>query len=120
MVDQLPLHAGANPTLDELWRGWATRLSPRTAALCLSFGVAVVAGSRLGDVTWIATLSGVIITAFGADALLWSTAGDREHRSRARHMAGVVARMTAALAAAAIALVVLGMIFGDKIEVMRR
>ncbi len=67
------------------------------------------------------TLASVIVMSFGCDALLQcGVANDAGSRSRTHRVASATARTVAAIAAGAIGLIVFGMIFGDKIEVMRR
>lgn len=123
MVDQIPMYDGAHtePTLYQVWHGLAARLSRGAAAACVTGGIAAALSSRWAGLPWVVTLSAVIVIAFGCDALLHSGAvASHGPRARMHRVASAGARAVAATAAVAIALIVLGMIFGDKIEVMRR
>ncbi len=123
MVDQvrLPGSAGTQPTLDELWRDAAARLTRRIAASCAATGLIAALASRWAGLPWVVTLLAVIAMSFGGDALLQAgSVADHGSRSRVHRVSSAVARTLAAVAAGAIGLIVLGMVFGDKIEVMRR
>lgn len=123
MVDQIRLsgNAGTQPTLDEVWRGVAARLTRPAAASVATAGLVAALASRWAGLPWVLTLAAVIVMALGCDALLQVVAAaEKGPGRRARRIASGVARTLAAVAAGAIGLIVLGMIFGDKIEVMRR
>lgn len=121
MVEQLPLDADPHPTLHEVWTGLAARMPRRAAATLAGLGLGVAAWSRWAGLTWIVTLTAVVVLAFGCDALLWVSSRHRpELQNRRLRVASAVARLVAAVAAVAIGLILLGIVFGDKIEVMRR
>ncbi|HEY0996807.1 MAG TPA: hypothetical protein VGD77_12505 [Gemmatimonadaceae bacterium] len=123
MVDHLPLPgtAGTQPTLHEVWRDLTTRVTRRAAASFAGVGLFATLATRWAGLPWIVTLVAVVLMAFGFDALLQADlAADHGSRRRLRRFASAATRVFAAVAAAAIGLIVLRMIFGDRIEVMRR
>lgn len=121
MVDQLPLHADAHPTLDDVWSDLAARTSRRVAIVLAGSGLAAAAWSRWADLSWVLTLSTMVVAAFGCDALLRANQlGDGRPEKRTIRGASAIARAVAAVSAAAIGLILLGVIFGGRIEVMRR